>query len=159
MKLYHSLFKTGILIFLFQTNLLSQTLEFKNPIAKQRADPWVTKTDSTYYLIATVPTYDKIVIRKANIINGLKTAKETIIWKKHDKGVMGHHIWAPELHKIDGKWYIYFAAGEAENIWNIRMWALSNTSKDPTKGVWKEEGRIITQKDSFSLDATSFTHN
>jgi len=87
MKLYHSLFKTGILIFLFQANLLSQTLEFKNPIAKQRADPWVIKTDSTYYLIATVTTYDKIVIRKANIINGLKTAKETIIWKKHDKGV------------------------------------------------------------------------
>ena len=26
-----------------------------------------------------------------------------------------------DFRRIDGKWYIYFAAGEAENIWNIRM--------------------------------------
>lgn len=137
----------------------SQSLEFSNPIAEQRADPWVFKTDDgIYYLIATVPEYDRIVIRKANSINGLKDAKEKVVWHKHEKGVMGYHIWAPELHKIDGKWYIYFAAGEAEHIWNIRMWVLSNPSEDPMEGEWKEEGRIKTKKESFSLDATTFEH-
>jgi GH43 family beta-xylosidase len=139
--------------------VFAQQPKFDNPIAEQRADPWVYKSDDgIYYLIATVPEYDRIVIRKASTINGLKTAPEKVVWRKHEKGVMGHHIWAPELHRIDGKWYIYFAAGEAENIWNIRMWVLSNNSDDPMEGAWKEEGRIITKKESFSLDATSFEH-
>ncbi len=69
---------------------------------------------------------------------------------------MGHHIWAPELHRIEGKWYIYFAAGSAEDIWKIRMYALSNPSEDPTKGEWKEEGQLKTNKDIFALDATTF---
>ncbi len=137
----------------------AQSLEFSNPIAEKRADPWVLKTDDgVYYLIATVPEYDRIVIRKATSISGLKEAKEKTVWVKHKKGVMGHHIWAPELHEIDGVWYIYFAAGEAENIWNIRMWVLSNTSEDPMKGTWEEAGQIKTQRDSFSLDATTFVH-
>lgn len=144
---------------IFSSLCYTQAPEFDNPIAEQRADPWVYKTDDgIYYLIATVPEYDRIVIRKANSINGLKEAPEKEVWHKHEKGVMGHHIWAPELHRIDGKWYIYFAAGEAEQIWNIRIWVLSNPSKDPMEGEWKEEGRIITEKESFSLDATTFEH-
>ncbi|WP_215226484.1 glycoside hydrolase family 43 protein [Echinicola shivajiensis] len=144
----------------FSSSLFAQELSFNNPIAEQRADPWIYKNeDGTYYLIATVPEYDRIVIRKSESINGLKQASEKEVWHKHEQGVMGHHIWAPELHRIDGKWYIYFAAGEAENIWNIRMWALSNASEDPTEGEWEEEGRIMTDIDSFSLDATTFEHN
>jgi GH43 family beta-xylosidase len=149
-----------ITIIVFKNQGLSQSGHFNNPIAEQRADPWIYKSeDNIYYLTATVPEYDRIVIRKANSINGLKTAVEKEVWHKHTKGVMGYHIWAPEIHRIDGKWYIYFAAGEAENIWNIRMWVLSNSSEDPMKGEWKEEGRIITSRDSFSLDATTFEHN
>nr|WP_315245499.1 glycoside hydrolase family 43 protein [uncultured Flavobacterium sp.] len=141
----------------FQGN--SQSITFNNPIAEQRADPWVYKTDAgEYYLIATVSEYDRIVIRKANSINGLKEAKDKEIWHKHEKGVMGSHIWAPELHRIDGKWYIYFAAGESENIWNIRIWVLSNPSANPMEGKWTEEGQLKTQKESFSLDATTFEH-
>jgi GH43 family beta-xylosidase len=141
----------------FQGN--SQSITFNNPVAEQRADPWVYKADTgEYFLIATVPEYDRIVLRKANSINGLKEAKEKEIWHKHQKGVMGSHIWAPELHRINGKWYIYFAAGESENIWNIRIWVLSNSSANPMEGKWIEEGQLKTQKESFSLDATTFEH-
>lgn len=137
----------------------AQIPAYDNPIAEQRADPWVWQSENgTYYLIATVPEYDRIVIRKSGSINGLKQAEEKTVWVKHEQGVMGHHIWAPELHHIDGTWYIYFAAGEAENIWNIRMWVLSNPSADPMEGEWKEEGRIKTSIESFSLDATTFEH-
>jgi GH43 family beta-xylosidase len=137
----------------------SQSFQFNNPIAERRADPWIFKTaDGIYYLIATVPEYDRIVLRKAETIKGLKYASEKAVWHKHEQGVMGHHIWAPELHKIDGKWYIYFAAGKAENIWNIGMWVLSNSLEDPMEGEWKEEGRIKTKIESFALDATTFEH-
>lgn len=136
------------------------SVAYKNPLVEQRADPWVYKGDTNeYYFVATAPEYDRIEIRKANTINELSEAPVRVIWTKHQTGAMGHHIWAPELHHINGKWYIYFAAGEAEQIWNIRMYALSNDAEDPTLGEWKEEGRIYTQNESFSLDATTFENN
>lgn len=134
---------TIIASIIFSTFCFSQDIEFNNPIAEQRADPWVHKTeDGCYYLIATVPEYDRIVIRKAKSINELKNAKEKVVWFKHYTGVMGNHIWAPELHRINGKWYIYFAAGEAEDKWKIRMWTLSNPAEDPMQGEWTEEGHV-----------------
>ena len=98
-------------------------------------------------------------MRQSKTINGLGTAEPKVIWNKHENGLMSHHIWAPELHKIDGKWYVYFAAGQAEDIWKIRMFVLSNEAEDPMTGEWKEEGQIETNRDSFSLDATTFKHN
>lgn len=134
--------------------------QFDNPLVLQRADPFVTKAaDGTYYFIATAPEYDRIEIRSAKTINGLKEAKPVVVWRKHDKGPMGNHIWAPELHRIDGKWYIYFAAGSAEDKWAIRKYALSNVSEDPTKGAWFEEGQIVSKPDRFTLDATTFELN
>jgi len=149
-----------VLVMMFFINACNIQPEYKNPLVEQRADPWVVKAeDGTYYFIATSPEYDRIEVRKSNTIQGISTAEAKVIWQKHETGIMGHHIWAPELHKIDGKWYVYFAAGEAENIWNIRMYVLSTDSDDPTIGDWNEEGRIYTKNDSFSLDATTFDHN
>lgn len=134
--------------------------QFNNPLALQRADPFVTKAeDGKYYFIATVPEYDRIEIRSSKTINGIKKAEPVVVWQKHETGEMGDHIWAPELHRIEGKWYIYFAAGSAENKWSIHKYVLSNPSKDPTKGEWTEEGKIETKNDIFSLDATTFEHN
>ncbi|SFU93949.1 glycoside hydrolase family 43 protein [Pontibacter akesuensis] len=137
----------------------SEKIQFDNPIALQRADPHVTRSaDGTYYFIATVPEYDRIEIRKAQTINGIKEAEPVVVWRKHTEGPMGNHIWAPEMHRIDGKWYIYFAAGSAEDKWAIRKYALSNASEDPTAGEWVEEGEIVSNRNEFSLDATTFEH-
>ena len=138
----------------------SKEITYHNPIVAQRADPWVHKAeDGTYYFIATAPEYDRIEMRQAKTINGLGTAEPKVIWNKHENGVMSHHIWAPELHKIDRKWYVYFAAGQTEDVWKIRMFVLSNDAEDPMTGEWKEEGQMETSRDSFSLDATTFEHN
>lgn len=133
---------------------------FKNPFIEQRADPWVYKhTDGYYYFIATVPEFDKIELRRSAEIQDLPSACPQIIWKKHATGPMGAHIWAPELHYIDGKWYVYFAAGSAEAIWDIRIYVLENTSPNPLDGQWMEKGQLKTNWESFSLDATTFEHN
>ncbi len=133
---------------------------YNNPIAEQRADPWVYKDDDgTYYFIATAPEFDYIELRAAKTINGLNGAVTKRIWIKHAKGPMSEHIWAPELHKIDGKWVVYFAASSVEDKWHIDIYALSNPSADPMLGEWKEEGRIDTGWDNFALDATTFVHN
>ncbi len=134
-------------------------LGWRNPLIPQRADPHVTlHSDGFYYFTATVPAYDRIELRRARTIAELATAEVKTVWRKHDTGPMGAHIWAPEIHFIDGKWYLYFAAGDARAIWNIRMYVLENPSANPLEGEWTEKGQIKMEWDSFTLDATTFTH-
>lgn len=130
-----------------------------------RADPYVYRhVDGTYYFTASVPEYDRIILRKSETLSGLADAKEHIIWEKHESGIMSAHIWAPEIHYIEGRWYIYFAAGEKENIWNIRPFVLE-CDGDPVVGEWAEKGKMQSSEDdkysfsSFSLDATTFEVN
>jgi hypothetical protein len=60
---------------------------YSNPIANQRADTHVWKhTDGYYYMTATVPEYDRIVLRRATTVQGLAGASETVIWRRHASG-------------------------------------------------------------------------
>jgi GH43 family beta-xylosidase len=138
---------------------ISQAAEITNPLVPQRADPWIYKhTDGYYYFTATVPEYDRLEIRRAPQIGALGNAEAKVIWHKHNTGPMGSHIWAPEIHHINGKWYIYFAAGGAEDVWAIRIYVLENSAANPLEGDWIEKGQLKTDWESFSLDATTFQH-
>lgn len=137
-----------------------------NPFIAQRADPYIYRhIDGTYYFTATVPQYDRIIIRKSDSLYGLACAEEKTIWRRHEKGIMSCHIWAPELHYLDGKWYIYFAAGDIDDIWAIRPYVLECADADPTEGTWIEKGKMQRADDDefsfeeFSLDATVFENN
>ncbi len=138
-------------------------LKFNEPWILQRADPYVYKhTDGSYYFTASVPAYDKIVLRRADSLAGLQDAEEVEVWHKHEDGIMSYHVWAPELHYLNGAWYIYFAAGEKENVWNIRPYVLECKDEDPLTGTWTEKGKMGCAPDdefsfrAFSLDATVF---
>ncbi|WP_030252439.1 glycoside hydrolase family 43 protein [Streptomyces violens] len=132
---------------------------YPNPLVRQHADPHIHRhTDGFYYFTATVPEYDRIVLRRSRTLRGLTDVHEAVLWRKHSTGEMAAHIWAPEIHHIDGRWYLYFAAGHSDDIWKIRMYVLENSHPDPFKGTWTEKGRIATPWDTFSLDASTFTH-
>ena len=133
-------------------------LPWPNPLVAQRADPQIIRHGDWYYLMATVPAYDLLELRRAKSIAGLATAEAKVVWRKHDSGPMSRHIWAPELAFLDGRWYIHFSAGEAKEPWKIRMWTLENASADPMQGAWTERGQIRTAWESFTLDATVFEH-
>jgi GH43 family beta-xylosidase len=138
----------------------SPAVSYTNSLVAQRADPHIFKhTDGFYYFTATAPEYDRIVLRRATTLQGLASAPESVIWRRHTSGEMAAHIWAPEIHFINGRWYIYFAAGRSDDIWRIRMYVLENASANPLTGTWTERGRIVTPWDTFSLDATTFVHN
>lgn len=115
--------------------------------------------DGWYYFTATVPEYDRIEVRRARSLDDLGKADANVVWRKHAQGEMGAHIWAPELHRIDGKWYLYFTAGRADAIWDIRLYVLECGSDDPLRGPWLERGQLKTGWESFSLDATTFALN
>ena len=143
----------------------SQELKYNEPWILQRADPYVLKhTDGYYYFTASVPAYDRIIIRRSKTLSGLKEASEHTIWIKHEKGNMGSHIWAPEIHYIKNRWYIYFAAGDADDVWRIRPYVLTCKDQDPVTGQWEELGMMQSADgdpfsfEGFSLDATVFEH-
>lgn len=135
-------------------------INIDNPIAVQRADPQIHKHEDTgcYTFIASSPKFDQIELRQACRINDLKIAEPKVIWRKNESGPLSQNIWAPELHEVDGDWYIHFAAGEKERPFYIRMFVLKNTHPDPMQGTWQNMGQIKTPVDSFSLDATTFEH-
>ena len=138
-------------------------LKFNEPWIMQRADPYVLKAeDGSYYFTASVPDYDRIVLRKSDTLAGLADAEEITIWTRHEKGIMSKHIWAPELHYCMGKWYVYFAGGDVDDIWEIRPYVLECQGDDPMKDSWVEKGKMKCREDdefsfrAFSLDGTIF---
>jgi GH43 family beta-xylosidase len=131
-----------------------------SPLVWQRADPFVTlPVSGTYYFTGSVPEYDRIVVRGADTITGLGSAAESVVWRRPTSGQMGGHIWAPELHRIDGRWYLYFAAGDAGNVFNIRMYVMESVLADPREpSGWGAPRQIVTPWSSFALDSTTFEH-
>lgn len=126
------------------------------PLIPQRADPFVYKHhDGMYYFTASVPAFDLVELRCAPTLEGLATAQPKVIWRKHESGIMSLNIWAPEIHYVFGKWYIYFAASQKDG--RHRMYALENDSADPMQGEFVEKGQINTGWESFTLDATHFS--
>lgn len=138
-------------------------MEAKKPFVLERADPWVYKhTDGYYYFTGSVPGYQSIEVRRATSLEGLETGERVLVWHAHDTGKQSQLIWAPEIHFIHGKWYIYYAASDDAEIrdqdHHHRMFVIENTAETPMNDQWVEKGQVITQFESFSLDATVFEH-
>jgi len=133
-----------------------------NPVVRQRADAQVFRhTDGWYYMTGSVPEYDRLVLRRAKTLEGLSTAAERVLWRHEKSGPMSGFLWAPELHLIDGRWIMYFAAGPSgggEDVFRIRTYAIACDGKDPMTGGWSVLGQLQTAWDSFTLDSTSFIH-
>ena len=136
---------------------MDTTVKYNEPWIMQRADPFVLLgEDGWYYFSASVPAYDKIILRRAKSLSELANATEKTIWEKHESGPMSKHIWAPELHYLFGKWYIYFAGGEMEDEWKIRPYVLECQGQNPWEDEWIEKGKMQrAEDDEFSFEAFS----
>ena len=62
-------------------------------------------------MTGSVPEYDRLVLRRSKTLAALTTATERVLWRHLPSGPMSGFIWAPEMHLIDGRWTMYFAAG------------------------------------------------
>lgn len=147
--------------------------DYPNPFIPERADPYAVKApDGTYYFTASYPAfgdadhgYDRIILRRSETFGGLATAEEKIIWKAPNSGVCSRHIWAPEIHFINGRWYIFFAAGNSDDVWHIRPYVIRCLGDNPYEDEWSSPVKmeaLASDKQSFrsfSLDMTYFSHN
>ncbi|MBM7551456.1 family 43 glycosylhydrolase [Thalassobacillus pellis] len=129
---------------------------FENPIIGDGADPWIVRHSDGYYYY-TQTTGNNITIWKSKTISGLKDAPSKVVWKPEEGAPNSEHIWAPEIHFIDGKWYIYFAAS-AGDMGKQRMYVLQSETSDPFSEYSYPEGtsygKITTPADKWSIDGT-----
>ncbi|MET8975165.1 family 43 glycosylhydrolase [Streptomyces sp. NPDC004539] len=85
---------------------------YTNPLKSSKgADPWLEYYDGNYYLVTT--TFTGILgIRKSPTLAGLATAPNIQVWSD-TTSTRNTNIWAPELHFLNGKWYLYYSAGQS----------------------------------------------
>lgn len=129
---------------------------FTNPLLPSGPDPWIVRDGGTYYYMNTLG--DRLAIRKTTDIADLANAPETVVWRPPSKGANARSIWAPELHRIGGRWYIYYtaAADGHDDDAHRGIFVLENVAADPTTGVWTDRGRLMTAHSG--IDGTTFAH-
>ncbi|HZZ38036.1 MAG TPA: glycoside hydrolase family 43 protein [Acidobacteriaceae bacterium] len=127
---------------------------FVNPLLPAGPDPWVLFHDGFYYYMNSTGT--NLTLRKTRDITDLANAQKRVMWTPPATGPYSHEIWAPELHQLDGKWYIYFAADDGSND-HHRLYVLENEAADPIEGSWTFKGKVADPTDKWAIDATVFT--
>jgi len=143
---------TCVAVFIVQ---LSFAQTFKNPLLSSGADPWSIYKDGYYYYTHTVQ--NKLVIWKTKNLAELATAEKKTIYTPPAGTMYSKELWAPEIHFIAGKWYVYFAADDGNNN-NHRMYVLENSSKNPLKGEWTFKGKVGDATNKWAIDGSVFTY-
>ncbi|MBD8068666.1 family 43 glycosylhydrolase [Bacillus sp. PS06] len=128
---------------------------FHNPLLDPGADPWVYKDYDTYYLMVTRGT--KLELWKSKTLSEIHKGECQTLWNAPAEGINCANIWAPEIHKVNGKWYIYFTANDGLGDDQTRkVFVLENPSADPFEDKWVEKGFVNTEYPG--LDGTIFQH-
>ncbi len=125
------------------------THEFMNPIMNSGADPWVIASGGEYYL--TMTTGSNVTIWRSSALTDIAQGASRVVW--HPPAGWAD-IWAPELHQINGRWYVYFAADQGGKNATHRMYVLEST--DPM-GLYTPAGKIASPDDHWAIDGTVLT--
>lgn len=158
------------------TTIRNNNTDNSDIFISQRADPFIIKgDDGYYYFTSSYPMlgaedsegYDRVILRRATTIEGLQDAEEITIWDEQESEQSHRFIWAPEIHKIGGVWYVFYAgSGQADNVWDINCRVLRCTGSDPYTDKWEEVGKFEglpgdenNPFSEFSLDMTYFENN
>ncbi|MEM4524354.1 MAG: glycoside hydrolase family 43 protein [Archaeoglobaceae archaeon] len=118
---------------------------FENPVLySESPDPWVLycEEDGYYYLMVT--TGDGVWVRRSKELHNMKYAEKILLWCGIGDSEIKSNVWAPELHKIDGKWYIY-ACGclrEKYEEHSMRLFVLESQTESPL-GPYEYRGILI----------------
>ncbi len=131
---------------------------FTNPIAVGQ-DPCVVLDGGRYLWIQS--DNEIITLHVSDTLTDL--GREHVIWTSPESGPYSAEIWAPELLKLNNRWYIYFGASNGENI-NHRTYVLVSKTSDPL-GDYTLHGPLYTgdhfdtkQENLWAIDMTILKH-
>jgi len=147
---YH--FKKVLLLLLIVISYSAHSQQtFTNPLLPSGPDPWSIYKDGYYYYMNS--TGNNLTIRKTKNIAYLSSAEKKVVWTPPETGEYSKELWAPEIHFLQNKWYIYFAADSGNNN-DHRLYVLENASADPLQGKWVMKGKLITPEDKWAIDGS-----
>src|SRR5437879_10398607 len=99
----------------FRENFNEQRRKAINPILPPHsADPWMIFHGGFYYYSET-RNKRHIYIRRSRTIAGIGQDPGVCVWSAPARGRNSDNVWAPELHLIDGDWFISYAAVSGDN--------------------------------------------
>ena len=128
---------------------------FINPIFSSGSNPNALFYGGKYYY--THETNDMILLWETNDITDMDSAVCKEVWRPTDPKSM-HNLWAPEIHRINDKWYIYYAADDG-NTDNHQIYVLENDARTPMEGTFKQKGPIMTNQEwNWGIHASTFVH-
>ena len=119
-------------------------------IVESGADPWVVRHEDAFHYCHVVDDAS-VHVRTSATLEGLGAAEAVEVWRP-PAPLQG--LWAPELHRLDGRWWIYVAADDGDSA-NHRMHVLS---ADAPTGPYVHEGQITTEDDHWAIDGTVLEH-
>lgn len=130
---------------------------FTNPIA-QGADPWVVHHEGAYYYVESAGRSID-VFRSGRLTDPKRNGAR--VWSAPAEGWNSTNVWAPELHLIDGRWYIYYTAGRSGPPFiHQRSGVLRSVGPDP-QGAYEDLGQLDTggdittrEDDVWAIDLT-----
>lgn len=118
-------------------------------IDEHGADPWVIKENNIYYYTKT--TGNNVTLYCSDSLSKIGEGKKKVLYENAEELSA---IWAPELHRISGKWYVYFAACESGDEIH-HMYVLENEENNPFMGSWTCMA-LNGMDDKFAIDGTVF---
>jgi len=106
--------------------------------------------DGFYYYCESRNKQRSIFIRKSRTITGIGQDPGLCVWNAPARSRNSNAVWAPELHRFEDRWFIYYAADDGKNE-NHRMWVLESEGKDP-QGPYRCRGELKTN--GWAIDGT-----
>lgn len=122
-------------------------------------DPWMIAGNGVFYLTFTLA--NRIEIWESPLMEDFFNPRKTVVWHPPKDSPWSAHIWAPELHSINGVWYIYAtAAPPGKGNPGHRTIVLRSNHQDPMEqSAWEFLGPVKGMPEQFSIDATVFKVN
>lgn len=129
---------------------------FQEPLVTWAADPWVTQWNNTYLYCRSAEFDRMITVVQTSSLEAIGKEEHRVVWIAPEDGLYSKEVWAPEMHFLDGKWYIYFTAGDGD-IATHRMYVLESQDTDPL-GPYEFKGELKTSDDRWAIDGTVMQH-
>jgi GH43 family beta-xylosidase len=125
---------------------------FTNPVLGQGADPFLTVVEGRYYDVQSTSDAKGVALRSSDSLTTLADAPAEVIFRAGAEGSPCCEWWAPELHRIGDRWYVYVAADDGDNA-HHRSYVLE---ADAIEGPYRFAGRLRLPGNRWAIDATVF---
>jgi GH43 family beta-xylosidase len=104
------------------------------------------------YYYCYVVRDEEVYVRRSGAPESLHSGETAMVWRPDARQHAG--LWAPELHALDGRFWIYVAVDDGDSS-NHRMHVL--VGDDPL-GPYQHLGQIRGAADLWAIDGTVFEH-